>query len=53
MYIDIVMDSILKGLNEQFNVILVNVGDLIVSVIFIYFFVPHLGFLRLYNVRLY
>ena len=45
MYLDIVIDSILKGLDEQFNVMLVNVVDLLVSVIFIYFFVPRLGFI--------
>ena len=44
MYLDIVIDSILKGLDDQFNVMLVNVIDLLVSVIFIYFFVPKLGF---------
>jgi len=44
IYIDIVIDSILKGLNEQVNVMFVNVVDLIVSVIFIYCFVPKLGF---------
>ena len=45
MYIDIVIDSILKGLDEQFNVMFVNVIDLMVSVIFIYYFVPKLGFI--------
>ena len=44
MYLDIVIDSILKGLDDQFNVMLVNVIDLLTSVIFIYFFVPKLGF---------
>ena len=44
MYLDIVIDSILKGLDDQFNVMIVNVIDLLVSVIFIYFFVPKLGF---------
>jgi len=44
MYLDIVIDSILKGLDDQFNVMFVNVIDLVVSVIFIYFFVPKLGF---------
>lgn len=44
IYIDIVIDSILKGLNEQVNVMFVNVVDLVVSVVFIYYFVPKLGF---------
>ena len=48
IYIDIVIDSILKGLSEQVNVMFVNIVDLIVSVIFIYFFVPKLGFARIY-----
>ena len=44
MYLDIVIDSILKGLDDQFNVMFINVIDLIISVILIYFVVPILGF---------
>lgn len=44
IYVDVVFDSILKAIDEQLNVMLVNVVDLIVSVAFIYFFVPILGF---------
>lgn len=43
LYIDIVIDSILKGLDKQVSVMIINVIDLIVSICFIYFFVPILG----------
>ena len=43
LYIDIVIDSILKGLDKQVPVMIINVIDLIVSICFIYFFVPILG----------
>ena len=44
MYLDIVIDSILKGLDAQVDVMVVNVFDCIVSIAFIYFLVPILGF---------
>ena len=44
MYLDIVIDSILKGLDAQVDVMIVNVFDCIVSIAFIYFLVPILGF---------
>ena len=44
MYLDIVIDSILKGLDAQVDVMVVNVFDCIVSIAFIYFLVPVLGF---------
>lgn len=44
MYLDIVIDSILKGLDAQVSVMIVNVLDCVVSICFIYFFVPMLGF---------
>ena len=44
MYLDIVIDSILKGLDAQVSVMGINVFDCIVSITFIYFFVPILGF---------
>jgi len=44
MYLDIVIDGILKGLDAQVDVMIVNVFDCIVSIAFIYFFVPILGF---------
>ena len=44
MYLDIVIDSILKGLDAQVDVMAVNIFDCIISIAFIYFFVPILGF---------
>ena len=44
MYLDIVIDSILKGLDAQVSVMAINVFDCIISIGFIYFFVPILGF---------
>ena len=44
MYLDIVIDGILKGLDAQVDVMIVNVFDCIVSIAFIYFLVPFLGF---------
>lgn len=40
MYIDTVVDGMLKGLNEQVNVMKCNILDLFVSITFIYFMVP-------------
>ena len=44
MYLDIVIDSILKGLDAQVDVMAVNIFDCLVSISFIYFLVPILGF---------
>lgn len=44
MYLDVVIDSILKGLDAQVSVMAINVFDCIVSIAFIYFMVPILGF---------
>lgn len=44
MYLDIVIDSILKGLDAQVDVMVVNVIDCLISIAFIYFLVPILGF---------
>ena len=44
MYLDIVIDGILKGLDAQVSVMAINVIDCIISIGFIYFFVPILGF---------
>lgn len=43
MYVDILIDNILKGLDAQTNVMLINIIDLIISTVFIFFFVPLLG----------
>lgn len=44
MYLDIVIDSILKGLDAQVDVMVVNVIDCLISIAFIYFLVPIFGF---------
>lgn len=44
MYMDIVIDSILKGLDAQVDVMIINILDCIISIAFIYFLVPVLGF---------
>ena len=43
MYLDTVVDYILKGLNAQVSVMYINIIDLISSLIILYFFVPILG----------
>lgn len=43
MYLDSVIDSILKGLNKQFAVMCCNVLDLTITILFIYFLLPILG----------
>lgn len=44
MYLDIVIDSILKGLDAQVSVMGINIFDCFISINFIYFLVPVLGF---------
>lgn len=44
MYLDIVIDGILKGLDAQVDVMTVNIIDCIISISFIYFLVPIFGF---------
>ena len=44
MYLDIIIDSILKGLDAQVDVMIINVFDCLISIAFIYFLVPILGF---------
>lgn len=43
MYLDNVVDGILKGLDAQVGVMFCNIIDLAVTITFIYFFVPVLG----------
>lgn len=43
MYVDIIVDNILKGLDAQVNVLFINIMDLLVSISFIFFFVPMFG----------
>ena len=43
MYVDTVIDSILKGLNAQVGIMIVNIVDLIVTILIIFFVVPKIG----------
>lgn len=43
MYLDSIVDNILKGLNEQLGVMKCNILDLFVSIFCIYFFLPLFG----------
>lgn len=43
IYVDTIIDSILRGIDAQVGVMLINILDLIISVSFIFFFVPKLG----------
>lgn len=43
IYVDTVVDSVLRGLDSQVGVMVINIIDLLISVSFIYFFVPKLG----------
>lgn len=45
IYADTIVDSILRGFDAQVNVMIINICDLVISVCFIYFCVPHLGVL--------
>lgn len=43
MYPDNILDSILKGLNKQFHVMLCNILDLILTITILYFLLPIFG----------
>ncbi len=43
IYVDTVVDSILKGLNAQVGIMLINILDLFVTILIIFFVVPILG----------
>lgn len=43
MYPDNIIDSMLKGLNKQFNVMICNILDLILTISVLYFLLPVLG----------
>lgn len=43
IYVDTVIDSVLRGLDAQVGVMIINILDLVISVNFIYFAVPKLG----------
>lgn len=43
MYPDTILDSILKGLNKQFQVMVCNILDLILTIVVLYFLLPSFG----------
>lgn len=43
IYLDNIIDNILKGLNKQFNVMICNILDLILTITILYFLLPALG----------
>ena len=43
MYIDSVIDAILRGLNKHVEVLKINILDLITSILLILFLIPKLG----------
>lgn len=45
IYLDLVVDNILKGLDAQISVIFINIADCLITTFFIYWVVPILGFL--------
>lgn len=45
IYVDTVVDSVLRGLDAQVGVMIINILDLALSTSFIYFLVPKLGLL--------
>lgn len=45
IYLDTITDSVLRGLDAQVGVMIINILDLLISVSFIYFCVPKLGVL--------
>lgn len=43
MYVDNIIDNLLKGINEQFKVMCCNILDLVITIIILYFVVPIIG----------
>jgi len=43
MYLDGAIDGLLKGLNEQIHSMKINIMDAALSVLLVYFLVPHFG----------
>lgn len=43
MYIDNIIDNMLKGLNQQFKVMVCNIIDLIISISILYILLPKIG----------
>ena len=49
MYLDNIIDNMLKGLNRQFNVMICNILDLLITISILYFLLPILRNNRFYN----
>ena len=49
MYVDNIIDNMLKGIQAQFHVMCVNICDLIITILIIYFFVPIYGITRIFD----
>ena len=45
IYLDLVIDNILKGLDAQVSVVFINIADCLITISFIYWVVPTFGFL--------
>lgn len=45
VYLDLVVDNILKGLDAQVSVVFINIADCLITISFIYLVVPTLGFI--------
>lgn len=45
IYLDLVVDNILKGLDAQVSVVFINIADCLITIFFICLVVPSLGFL--------
>ena len=43
MYLDNIIDNMLKGLNRQFKVMLCNIADLVITISLLYILLPKLG----------
>ena len=43
MYLDNIIDNMLKGLNQQIQVMLCNIIDLLISIFLLYFLLPNIG----------
>lgn len=53
MYLDSIIDSILKGLDKQVKVMKINIIDLLTSITLIYFLLPIKGISRIYSCNFY
>lgn len=49
MYLDHIIDAILRGIDKQVKVMYCNIADLFVSLILIYFLLPVCNITRIFN----